>query len=266
MEKKIECLVATYNLDRDTIINLLERLNIFCDIILRNQTSFDSQEIINIRNYNVKIINASDKGVSKNRNELLKLASAEYVIFCDDDMIFCDGCLSIIINEISNINKDISAIVFNVKSLTKERPINLYKGKTRLCKFKDVRSDGVWRFCFKRNDIRFISFDEHIGSGTKFLCGEDTLFIKEFIQHYKYSTYISNILVAYINHEKSNWFYNKDCDNYFLAKGHVYKTIYPKLYKLYIIRFLIKEKKLSLANYKRCMYGAKKWDLIIKSE
>ena len=96
-------------------------------------------------------------------------------------------------------------------------------------------------------------FDERIGPGTKYLCGEDTLFLHTIYKNY--DMYLFSDLIATIIEKQSLWFNQRQCDEYLHVRGYIYHIIYPKLYRLYILKFLILEKRLSFKNYKKCLDG-----------
>ena len=266
MKISIDCLVTTFGLTLDQIYTMLSNMNLFTRTIVRNQNSDIGIIETTINKQDVLIVGASDIGLSKNRNEVLKLSKADYVMFCDDDICFADNIEEIIVSEFQNINdSNLCSIVFNITSLNKNRQIALFTKKTKKLKFKYVRGSGVWRFLIKREKITDIRFDETIGSGTKYLCGEDTIFMYKFINSFPYNSYICNKIIGTISHNKSIWFSKRNTDEYLIAKGHVYKTIYPYLYPLYIIRFLIKEKKFTFSNINKTFKGATKWEQITKT-
>lgn len=264
MEKKIECLITTFGFTDQHIARMLSSANIFCDAIVRNQTTTSSTYSLTFNGHMVKVFNVTDKGLSKNRNEIIKLSNADYILFCDDDIIFEKNAMDNILRALKVIKGDINAIVFNIDSQNKERKIRQYSGKIKKCNFKQVRGSGIWRLLIKKDIASCIRFDENIGSGTDYLCGEDTLYMHELFDEYGNNIYICKERLGDIQHNNSLWFSKRDSDNYLFVKGHVYKQIYPVMFRLAILRFLLKEKRFSLSNYKKCIIGAKKWNEILK--
>ena len=109
----IQCLVTTFNLKKNEVLAMALRMNVFCDTIIRNQCGYNKIEKYEINGNNVLVIYSDDIGTSKNRNELLKLATSEYVIFSDDDESFNTDVKNEIINEIISLKKP-NSIAFNV--------------------------------------------------------------------------------------------------------------------------------------------------------
>ena len=233
--QKIEILITTYKKTDDEAIDIVRSANIFTDCIIRNQCGRDEIKKYVINGFNVLYVCSSDIGLSKNRNELLKLASAQYVMFLDDDCVIkkCD---------VENIEKYMTHfdIVFNeCISLNKNRSLPVLKNHKRNNKFKYYSSCGVvgclLRTKFLRSHCLF--FDESIGSGTKLLCGEDSVFINEIISQ-KGSVGVSNYISIEVAQDASLWFDKTTSKEYVFAKGYLYKRLYKSLWLLYGIRFL----------------------------
>jgi len=249
----LDCLITTYNYTKDQIIDMLSKMNLFTHTIVRNQCSESSSFSTTIDGQAVDVIFAIDKGTSKNRNELLKLSHSKFVVFSDDDVIFSKTILKTLRE--SNYEK-YDGCVFNVSGKNVGRKANKVARDNvfRKCKWKDVSSTGVWRFVLKRDIALKICFDERIGPGTKFLCGEDSVFIRNVLKEAK--IYLVGKNIATIQSSNSTWYKNIDTKEYLMVKGYVYKILYPFFHTLFILKFLFKNKLFSCRNFKICLKGA----------
>lgn len=250
----ITCLITTYKLSADQIIKLLNEMNLFCPTILRNQTDDNSQIETIINNQKVTVINAKDSGLSKNRNELLKLVNSDYVFFADDDEKFYNNTESIVLDSFEQTNCD--AIVFNYNVINKKRDYKHYLGKPKRCKKRQLMSTGVVRFVFKTKSIMNLKFDEKIGSGTKYLCGEDSLFINNYLKKTK-RVYFNEKIICTIDQTTTLWKNKILSKEYLHVKGYVYKKIYGILYPFVCIRFLLKSRRFNLENLREIFKGYK---------
>ena len=251
----IQCLVTTFNLKKNEVISLAYEMNVFCDTIIRNQCGYNGIEKYEINGKNVLVIYSDDIGTSKNRNELLKMATSDYVIFADDDEFFNNGIKVQITNEIVRLKKPYS-IAFNVRVQNENRKVREYHRKTKRCKMHDVSQSGVWRFVIKTEIARSICFDENLGPGTNMVCGEDSIFIHELLK--KRRAYICNVDLGIVYQTNSTWFGKIPKTDYLYNKGYVYDRIYGKLAILAIFRFLFRTKQLSFKNLKICLKGTQK--------
>ena len=181
--------------------------------------------------------------------------TTDYLIFVDDDEVFEQDALSKITNAFKE--KDADAFVFNYKVINKKRGYKEYHGPIKKCSKKELMSTGVVRFVYKTSSIKDMLFDEKIGSGSEFLCGEDSVFINDFLKKTK-KCYFCEDFICTISQEGSLWKDKIDTDNYLYVKGYVYKKIYGILYKLACLHFLKKTKRFSKVNYKKMKNGPKK--------
>ena len=107
-KKRLELLVPHYNAPEETLTNLLDMLSVQRDIdfseigvIIGNDGDkvILSDEFLDKyrKKFDIRYEKFIHKGVSATRNRLLDLASAEFVMFCDDDDTFLSNIsLSII--------------------------------------------------------------------------------------------------------------------------------------------------------------------------
>ena len=126
---KIEVLVTTM-FQKDT--SKYESMNLQTDAIIANQS--DDCFYIEERkgDSTVKMVTTNTRGVSRNRNMALAYATAEYVMFADDDQVMVDNYEKVIEDEFRKCpNAD--AIKFYCESTNKDRPMSfrpdLYSSK-----------------------------------------------------------------------------------------------------------------------------------------
>ena len=78
MELTFDLLVTTMNKSESQILEMLSKMNISSNVIVRSQNADkDCLKQICLNGFKVTIVWATDNGLSKNRNELLKLSNAD---------------------------------------------------------------------------------------------------------------------------------------------------------------------------------------------
>ena len=112
---KLQILVPQYKETDDIIKPLLDSIEIQQSVDLKNEIGviivndgsdvFLSDKLINSYPFKIEYFKEPHRGVSGTRNACFNHATADYVMFCDADDMFCNVCgLYIIFNEIDNNN------------------------------------------------------------------------------------------------------------------------------------------------------------------
>lgn len=230
---RLEVLVTTM-FEKDE--SKYESMNLQTDAIIANQS--DDCFYIEKRkgDSTVKMITTNTRGVSKNRNMALAFATAEYVMFADDDQVMADGYEEIIKKEFDKC-PDADAIKFYCESTNKDRPMSFKKpAKLHRATKKELMSAGVPCLVVKRNFLVNMNFyfQTNLGPGAEYICGEDTVFFSD-LMACKAKIYLSPILLSYINQGESSWFkgYN---EKYFNSIGYVYSRVYGRLARIAVYR------------------------------
>lgn len=246
MKTNIEILIPTFNKDLEEMRSIIKKANIFSDTIIRSQCGKNGFFEETVNTFKVKYIFADDIGTSKNRNELLKLSTKEFIVFIDDDLTFSNGCVETIESDFL-FNKKSDAIEYSLKFEGKEKNL-LFKQYKKNSLLK-TGNHGIISIVFKRMRLIEIKaeFDERFGPGTQCLCGEDTIFRHTY--HKKLNNFItSSFVLGFVRNEASSWFRGKN-KKYFLDRSLVYGYNHPYLYWLFLIRM----KLLNMRNKELCL-------------
>ena len=133
--KKLQILIPQYKETEDIIKPLLDSIEVQQSVDLKNDIGVIivndgtdvhlNQEFFNRYSFDIEYYLNEHKGVSATRNACLDKATAEYVMFCDADDMFCNVCgFYIIFREINNGGFDSLVSVFIEESkdpITEER-------------------------------------------------------------------------------------------------------------------------------------------------
>lgn len=97
---RVQVLISTMNQSDYT---LLDKMNIQTDAIVVNQCQEDNVCEFMYNNHSVKWYSLNEKGVGLSRNTALMRASADILLFADDDVVFCDGYEQLVIDEFERL-------------------------------------------------------------------------------------------------------------------------------------------------------------------
>lgn len=176
------------------------------EILLVNDGSTDSSLSICKEyaddNSNIKILNQSNQGVCSARNNGLEHATGEWVILVDSDDYLLDNGLY---TAFSAVEKQEDYDIIQYKSSYDFWP---KRALTSDVTFKGegldlIRESGFVSFCwlcFYRRD--FLN-DNHIRFNSKYIVGEDQLFVANVFLHNPRTAVVSTDLYRYIVHEDS---------------------------------------------------------------
>lgn len=238
----IEILLAMMFWEKETV-SFLDELNLQTDIIIGNQCDYNENKTFLHNEHTVTVLSRNERGVGKNRNTCLFYSNADIVIFADNDVKYYDGYRTKIEKYYSS-HPNADLVIFNFKEKRNEEPLHDINKKNKKARLKDITKFGTWAITAKRESIlqKRISFSLLFGGGAKYGMGEDSLFL---VDCYKkgLNIYLSDITIGEVIHKESTWF-KGITEKYILDKGAFFKAISPKLYKILILRHVLKHKKL----------------------
>ena len=244
----IQYLVTTVGLCHEKMLSLAKKMNLDGDAIIRSQCGRDGGcRSWQIDGKHLVTIEASDTGTSKNRNELLSLATCPFIAFLDDDVTLPDDYSNGLEGAFSELCAD--ALRFGQEG--KEERADLPYGHRLL--WRHVSSGSANSYVFRRSSLASASlkFDEAVGPGRPVSCGEDSIFLKEVLRHgLKVYSAGQGKRLRNRSERPSTWFHGHDVQ-FFFSKGYIYKRLYPRLYPLFLLRAAIRWKADGLPVLKR---------------
>lgn len=230
----IQTLVAALKQNKD---ELIKKMNIKTNTIVTNQCDEDGRYEFEIGDNHVLWIDSNSRGVGLNRNTSLKEASADIVLFSDEDIVYEDDYGEKIIEAFS-AHPDADMLLFNVE-VEEERRTYFIEKEYKVGLLNSGRFPS-YSFACKREALlkRGISYSLLFGGGAKYSNGEDSLFILDCIKRGMRVIALPIIIGKEIP-RKSTWFNGYD-EKFFKDRGVLYVFLYGIFALPLSIRFLHK--------------------------
>jgi glycosyltransferase involved in cell wall biosynthesis len=240
---KLEVLISTMH---QTDFSLAGNMNITTDAIIINQCDKNDYHEKKTETGCIKMISVKERGLSKSRNLAINNSNSDICVIADDDLKYRSGYKDIIINSYSKY-PDADIIAFDVPSTNQMRPTaSLREGKVDFLHSMKIAS---YQITFKRSSIidNNLSFNEMFGAGSKYICGEENIFLTEALRK-GLKIYFVNQNIAIVDHKESTWF-NGFNEKYFITKGAMFYEMFPLMSYLLIIQFALRKRKIFNKKY-----------------
>ncbi|MGO4772959.1 glycosyltransferase family 2 protein [Flavobacterium sp. W22_SRS_FK3] len=263
--KDVEILISTMNRDSlDFLMPMFPFLHFSeFSILIVNQSQ---NEIFLTSDYfNIRVINSSDKGLSKSRNLALENALGKILVIADDDVVYQEGFLVRIINA---YNKFPEAAVINFCAinsrgiLVKKYPL---KSKSNLNIFDIFNASSIEMTLNKAIlNASKVEFDVNFGLGGIFEMGEEAIFLFDLKRKNKQLVFESHVIVK---HEGLTTSSKKDIIERYYIQGALFTRIFKNNYIFGIIIKLVfdlKQNKLRFNNIKTALKSAHQGHLSLK--
>lgn len=233
----IQVLVAAMN---QTDHSLLKKMNIQSDVIVGNQCGFNSVEHFDYDCHDAVYLNFAERGVGLNRNNALMRATADIVLFADDDMIYDDNYVETI-SDAFDRNPKADVIIFNI--VGREQGHDLIKKKTRVNYLNFLRY-GTARIAVRLKSIKEkgIYFNQCFGGGTEHCHGEDNLFLANCLKNKLVVVAVPEYIATLTEGRESTWNVGYD-EKYLRDQGYLYKAISSCWWRLLCLQDAIRRSK-----------------------
>lgn len=240
----LQTLVSAVN--EDTKV-LAEKMHLESDAVIINQCDQNGYEEYDHNGHRICCYNFAERGVGLSRNNALLRATADIVLFSDEDIVYEKGYAQQILSAFENRPKA-DMLLFNM-DVDKERATYHTNKEFRVRQYNCGRYP-TYSFAIRRERLHKenITFSLLFGGGAKYSNGEDSLFIKDCISH-GMNVYALPITIGKEEKRPSTWFegYN---DKFFFDRGVLYRCLYGAMARPLAIRFLVKHRLLMFENEK----------------
>lgn len=234
----LQVLISTMNQED---YSLLDRINLGCDAVVINQCAVDNYTEFTYKSFNVKWVNMSKKGVGFSRNTALSYATADIVLWADDDMVYRDDYASLVLTGFAECKRaDIICFNINLYNKNKELIGGHYSSKKQRLHLWNLLRYGAPTIAARRKKVlkERATFSLLFGGGAEFSSGEDSLFLidckKKGLNIFSNSGFLGDM-----DHSKSSWFTGYT-DKFFIDKGRFYFSAFPRIYYLSFAYYALK--------------------------
>ncbi|MDE6649571.1 MAG: glycosyltransferase [Muribaculaceae bacterium] len=181
---KIEFLICTYNEGIYKIENLIMEENKDIRYLISHQITKSNLNISDcdfLKRKDIEYYSLYNKGVSKNRNNLLSKASGDICFISDDDVVYDMSNIRAVIKAFSE-NPDLDIYVGKIETYKGEPEYKEYSHKHKKLKLKDIGSVSSIEMVLRRSSFENsgVIFDERFGLGGKlYPKGEEAIFLSD---------------------------------------------------------------------------------------
>lgn len=215
---------------------LIRRMGLESDAVIINQCHRLGLENITYKGHQVQFFSFPDRGVGRSRNEAILRAEGDICLFSDADIVYEPGYAEKISAEFER-NPHADMILFNITVEESRRTYHITRrGRVR---WYNCGRYGAVSFAIRRESLLSsgVTFSLLFGGGARYGSGEDSLFLKEFMDK-GYAVYMAPVTIGREEAGESTWFSGYD-EKFFRDKGVLYRYLYGRLARAMALRFLL---------------------------
>ncbi len=236
--------------------SLPQTMGIETDAVIINQTDRHGYQEID-QGHRIDWYDCDERGVGRSRNAALMHASADIVLFSDEDIRYDKGYANAVIREFRK-RREADILLFQVDVCEERRTytnteyrrvhrwnVGRYPAYAAACKLSKLRASGVF-------------FSLLFGGGAPFSNGEDSLFFTDCIRK-GLKIYATPVKIGHEEARESTWFkgYN---EKFFFDRGVLFYYLYGAAAVVWALRYALVKKKM----YGNAMSSGKAFRLMKK--
>lgn len=233
----LQTLVAAVNADP---VVLIQKMHTEKDVIVVNQCDHIGEETIPLANGVMQVVSMKERGVGLSRNTAIAHASAEILLFSDQDIVYEKGYSEGIMQAFAQ-HPEADMILFNVGVAKERETYNNVEWKK--VHWYNCGRYGAVSFAIRREalDRSGVQYSLLFGGGAKYSAGEDSLFLKQLMDK-GIRVYTSPFFIGREDDSESTWFKGYT-EKFFFDRGVLYHFLYGHLATLWGLRFLVVHRK-----------------------
>lgn len=215
---------------------LAKRMRLGSDAVIINQCDCLDCAEMEYNGHRIRFYSFPERGIGKSRNAAIERADGDICLFSDEDIVYEEGYAEAIEEEFA-CNPGADMILFNIE-VEESRRTYLITERKRVHWYNCGRYGAV-SFAVRRSSLLAsgVKFSLLFGGGARFSNGEDSLFLKEFMDR-GYRVYTAPVTIGRETAGESSWFagYN---EKFFHDRGVLYHFLYGKMALPFSLRFLL---------------------------
>ena len=230
---RVEVLASVMNQD---MAALAERMQLDSDAVIINQCDRLDCAEMDYQGHRVRFFSFPQRGIGRSRNAAIERADGDICLFSDEDIVYEAGYAEAIREEFAR-NPRADMILFNIEVEESRRTYHIEERKQ--VHWFNCGRYGAVSFAVKRDSLleSGVRFSLLFGGGARFSNGEDSLFLKEFMDK-GYKVYTAPVTIGREEAGESTWFagYN---EKFFYDRGVLYHYLYGVMALPFALRFLL---------------------------
>lgn len=213
--EKLEILLSCMFLSED----IAKKSRISSDLLVINQCDEDGEYSYTYDGGRARVINTTQRGLTKSRNMAIRTSDADICLLCDDDECFSKEYAENILDGYKAL-PDADIIIFDMVN----RP-HAFGDNIKELSYFDIMKVSSWQISFRRERLleSGVLFDEDMGAGTENGAEEEFKFLsdcrKKGLKIYHYPAEIASV-----SQEKSTW-RNAYDKKFFVNRGNTTRYI-----------------------------------------
>lgn len=233
---KLQVLVSAMEADPRELAN---KMNLASDAVIIDQCGYEGEETFAHAGREIVCCHYAERGVGKSRNHAIDKADRDICLFSDEDIVYEKDYEEKILREFEQ-NPKADMIVFNID--VEENRKTYHITERNRVKFYNCGRYGAVSFALRTHKLKEsgVRFSTLFGGGAKYSAGEDSLFIKEFMDR-GYRVYTAPVTIGREEAGKSTWFSGYHA-KFFFDRGVLYHFLYGRFAKPMALRFLLAHK------------------------
>lgn len=234
---KVQVLASVMNQEPEKIV---EKMHLDSDAVIINQCDHYGYEEMEWKGHKVRFFSCAERGVGRSRNNAILRADSDICLFADEDIVYEEGYAEHIAEEFVR-QPEADMILFQIDVEESRRTYEITERKR--IRWYNCGRYGAVSFAVRTKSLleSRVMFSLLFGGGAKYSNGEDSLFLKEFMQK-GYRVYSAPITIGREETGESSWFdgYHQ---KFFYDRGVLYHYLYGILAPVWALRFLLVHRK-----------------------
>lgn len=223
----LQVLISTMD---QTDHSLLDKMNIQSDAIVVNQCDRNEVESFWYKDFKIMWISTTTRGVGLSRNTCLMNATADIVLFADDDLTYNDGYSAKVISSFE-VNQKADIICYNINLINSYKNIGVHRNNAEIKRlhFYNTLRYGATLIGARRKALarERVFFSTLFGGGAVFSSGEDSLFLKDCLRS-GLKIFSETYFLGNVDDSSSSWFKGFN-DKFFVDRGRLYTLMFKKI-------------------------------------
>ena len=232
----IQTLVSCVNQDMKAIA---AKMNLQTDAIVINQCGENNYLEYEHNGCKICCYSFAEKGVGLSRNNALLRATADVILFSDEDIVYEDGYDKKILNEFEK-HTDKDFLLFNMEVEPERATYHIASEST--VKWYNCGRYPTYSFAIRREKLHKanITFSLLFGGGAKYSNGEDSIFIRDCLKKGLKALAVP-VTIGREVPRPSTWFHGYN-EKFFFDRGVLYTYLYGCMARPFALRFLLKHR------------------------